>query len=114
MKSPAPLLHRSGRRVNIIMGDEEIVMMVQRSGDQMGRRSGLWRGIRMGDVRLRRNRSRIERLEQRDPANGGRKHRDFVVMIKYHVDAGCNNIQCAWQGRVNSPEAGRDGSQEVN
>ena len=29
----------------------------------------------MGDVRLRRNRSRTERLEQRDPANGSRKHR---------------------------------------
>lgn len=29
----------------------------------------------MGDVRFRRNRSGIERLEQRDPANGSRKHR---------------------------------------
>lgn len=46
----------------------------------------------MGEVRLRRNRSGTEGLEQRYPANGGRKHRDLVVMIKYHVDAGYNHI----------------------
>ena len=74
------------------MGEQEIVMTAQRSGDQLGRHSGPWRGIHMGDAHLRRNRSRTERLEQRDPANVSRKQGEFVVMIKYHVDAGCNHI----------------------
>lgn len=46
----------------------------------------------MGNMRLRRNRSKIEKLKQRDPANGSSKHRDLVVKIKYHVDAGYDHI----------------------
>jgi len=37
----------------------------------------------MGDVRLRRDRSRTERLEQRDPANGGRKHRALEIFREF-------------------------------